>query len=261
MKPARLIVLGIALAAGGVAAWLARGADPAAPEQPKPLAQIESIEVLVAKQDIAIGQSVKDEIQWQVWPKSAASPQFIQRSDRPNAIEQIAGSIARTPFARGEPIREAKLIKTDGSGFMAALLPAGMRAMSTEITPETGAAGFILPNDSVDVILTRVEKRESGEVYKSETVFTNVRVLAIDQTLEEKNGQRVVVGKIATLELNSAQVEKLALARRIGSLSLALRSIVDKKESERAEESESAFERRGGVNVVRFGQPKATFAN
>ena len=114
---------------------------------------------------------------------------------------------------------------------MAAILPSGMRAVSTEISPETGAGGFILPNDHVDVILTRrdqeAEKAAGVEIHTSEIILSNVRVLAIDQTVEEKNGQRVVVGKTATLELSPRQAETLALSRQLGTLSLALRSLVD----------------------------------
>jgi pilus assembly protein CpaB len=115
---------------------------------------------------------------------------------------------------------------------MAAILPTGMRAVSTDISPETGAGGFILPNDHVDVILTRRDKDAEAanggtEVHTSETILSNVRVLAIDQTVEEKNGQRVVVGKTATLELSPRQSEHLALAHQLGTMSLALRSLVD----------------------------------
>src|SRR4029077_9543131 len=104
---------------------------------------------------------------------------FIRRNDRPDAATQLVGSIARAPFIAGEPIREAKLVKADGSGFMAAILPTGMRAISTEISPETGAGGFILPNDRVDVILTRREKNSdhSGapDIVVSEIILPNVR--------------------------------------------------------------------------------------
>ncbi len=114
---------------------------------------------------------------------------------------------------------------------MAAILPAGMRAISTEISAETGAGGFILPNDHVDVILSRrdkaAEKSTGVEIHTSEIILTNVRVLAIDQTVEEKNGQRVAVGKTATLELTPQQAETLALSRQLGTISLALRSLVD----------------------------------
>ena len=99
-------------------------------------------------------------------------------------------------------------------------------AISTPISPETGAGGFILPNDRVDVILIRNLKNNANEPFASETILTNVRVLAIDKTVEEKNGQRVVVGKVATLALNSRDSEALALATRLGTLSLVLRSLV-----------------------------------
>jgi pilus assembly protein CpaB len=231
MKTARLVVLGIAISAGGVAAYLASGSDskPVVAEAPPPLP---TIEVLVAKSDIGLGQSVgADDMQWQTWPAATASSNFIRRSDRPEATTQIAGSIARYPFIAGEPIREPKLVKANGSGFMAAVLPGGMRAVSTEISPETGAGGFILPNDRVDVILSKREKNldrpNAGDSVVSEIILGNIRVLAIDQAPREKDGQNSVVGKTATLELKPAQAEILARARQTGTLSLALRSMVD----------------------------------
>ncbi len=140
---------------------------------------------------------------------------------------------------------------------MAAILPSGMRAISTQISPETGAGGFILPNDHVDVILTRrdrdAEKAAGGEVHTSETILTNVRVLAIDQNVEEKDGQKVVVGKTATLELTPRQAETLALSQQLGTLSLALRSITDAYAMTRRKPKTRPGKRRTGVNVVRFG--------
>ncbi|MBE0702905.1 MAG: Flp pilus assembly protein CpaB, partial [Afipia sp.] len=151
----------------------------------------------------------------------------------------MTGSIVRSPFLAGEPIRETKLVKANGSGFMAAILPSGMRAISTDISPETGAGGFILPNDHVDVLLSRRQKsREgNGESVSSEIILSDVRVLAIDQTVEEKNGQKVVVGKTATLELKPAQAETLARSRQSGTLSLALRSLVDANKPGKVEDA------------------------
>ena len=139
MNRARIIVLAIALGAGGVAAYLVSGiGDRPAPAQP--VAQLDTVDVLVAKSDINLGQTVKPEdLQWQTWPAATASSSFIRRSDQPDATTQVAGSIARAPFIAGEPIRDQKLVKADGSGFMAAILPTGMRALSTDISPETGA--------------------------------------------------------------------------------------------------------------------------
>jgi pilus assembly protein CpaB len=128
-----------------------------------------------------------------------------------------------------------------------------MRAISTPISPETGAGGFILPNDRVDVVLIRAQKTTAGEIYTSETILTNVRVLAIDQTVEEKNGQRVVVGKIATLALNARNAETLVLATRLGTMALALRSMADGKEADADEAESPGLASRTGINVVRFG--------
>lgn len=259
MNTARIVVLVIALGAGGVAAYLASGYDnkpaPALPVAEK----LPTVEVLVAKSDIQLGQAVKvEDLQWQTWPSATASSAFIRRDSRPDAQTQIAGSIARVPLMQGEPIREQKLVKADGSGFMAAILPSGMRAVSTEISAETGAGGFILPNDRVDIVLTRRLKNPDtngptggNDLILSEVVLTNIRVLAIDQAPKEKDGQTTVLGKTVTLELKPDQVATLSASRQGGTLSLALRSIADANASEITVEDQT--KRPGGVNVIRYG--------
>jgi pilus assembly protein CpaB len=255
MNTARIVVLTIAVGAGGIAAYLASGSDEK-PAPAAPVAQLQTVDVLVAKNDIGLGQSVKPEdMQWQTWPAATASNLFIRKGERPNATTEIVGSIARAPFITGEPIREQKLVKADGSGFMAAILPTGMRAVSTEISPETGAGGFILPNDRVDVLLSRHEKnadRSGTDTVNSEIILTNIRVLAIDQAPKEKDGQNAVVGKTVTLELKPEQTETLARARQSGTLSLALRSIADRNIVE--SNAEEPNRKRGdSINIVRFG--------
>jgi pilus assembly protein CpaB len=260
MNRARIVVLTIALGAGGVAAYLASGSDSKPPPPAEPVVQLQTVDVLVAKSDISLGQTVTpNEMSWQTWPAAAASSSFIRRSDRSEAIKEITGSIARSPFIAGEPIREPKLIKANGSGFMAAILPQGMRAISTEISPETGAGGFILPNDRVDVILTRREKnpdpKATGDLVIPKIILSNIRVLAIDQAPKEKDGQNSVIGKTVTLELKPEQVTLLAAARQAGTLSLALRSIADVNQTEIAADERP---RQRGVNVVRYGVPSST---
>ena len=195
MNTARIVVLTIAVGAGGIAAYLASGSDDK-PLPAQPVVQLQTVDVLVAKSDIGLGQSVTaEDLQWQTWPAATASNSFIRRNERPDATKEVAGSIARAPFIAGEPIREPKLVKANGSGFMAAILPTGMRAISTEISPETGAGGFILPNDRVDVILSKREKNPDGsgqpDVVNSEIILSNVRVLAIDQAPKEKDGHNL----------------------------------------------------------------------
>src|SRR5882672_8667052 len=261
MNTARIVVLTIALGAGGVAAYLESGSDnrtlPA-----EPVAQIQTVDVLVARADIGLGQTVTaEDLQWQTWPAATASNSFIRRNERPDATTQIAGAIARAPFIAGEPIREPKLVRANGSGFMAAILPVGTRAISTEISPETGAGGFILPNDRVDVILSKRDKNpdRSGapDVVSSEIILANVRVLAIDQAPKEKDGQNSVIGKTVTLELKPEQTEALARARQSGTLSLALRSIADFNMVENRTDAQSP-KRGDGVTVVRYGVPSST---
>jgi pilus assembly protein CpaB len=258
MKAARIVVLTVAIAAGGVAAILAGRSEKPPEVKPEVVAKADTVDILVARSDIAMGQAVSPgDIQWQAWPATASTGNFIRKSDRPDAIEVLAGQIARVPFVVGEPIREAKLVNAKGSGFMAAILPTGMRAISTQISPETGAGGFILPNDHVDVILSRrdreAEKASGIEVHTSEIVLSNIRVLAIDQAVEEKSGgQKVVVGKTATLELSPGQAETLALSQTLGTLSLALRSITDAA-GDSNDDSGKSDARRNSVNIIRFG--------
>jgi pilus assembly protein CpaB len=257
MKPARLIVLGVALFAGAIAFMLS-GRDAPPPQVTVVQPTMDMVDILVAKSDIQLGSALRSEdLSWQTWPSVAAGPQFIRKSGRPAALEEFKGAIARAPFVAGEPIREQKLIKADGSGFMSAILTPGMRAISTDISPETGVGGFILPNDRVDVLLTRrdadSQKQSGGDGFVSETVLRNVRVLAIDQTVEEKNGQKVVVGKTATLELAPRQTETLALSRQRGTLSLALRSLAESRPSTRAGADDEPDRASGSMNFVRYG--------
>src|SRR3954466_229841 len=254
MNTARIVVLVVALSAGGVAAYLARGSDPTPPAEPA-AQQLPTVDILVAKSDIGLSQSVKpDDLQWQAWPAATASSSFMRGADKAGAMKAVVGSIARAPFIAGEPIREQKLVRADGIGFMAAILPTGMRAISTDISPETGAGGFILPNDRVDVILSKREKnpdRNLPDIVSSETVLVNVRVLAIDQAPKEKDGTTTLVGKTATLEIKPEQAETLARARQSGTLSLALRSIADANVVDQADDLSS--KRGESINVVRYG--------
>jgi pilus assembly protein CpaB len=132
-----------------------------------------------------------------------------------------------------------------------------MRAVSTEISPESAAGGFILPNDRVDVVLTQRLKDplhpEIPEIVKSQVLLSNIRVLAIDQAPKEKDGQSSLVGKTVTLELKPEQEGTLASGRQAGTLSLVLRSIADAN----AVEIDNHIETNGSnINIVRYGVPR-----
>ena len=257
MKAARIVVLGIAIAAGGVAALLAgRSHEPEAPKPEAPAPALETVDVLVAKADLGRGQVLDtSQIGWQTWPAAAANASFIKRTARPDAINQFSGAIVRVPVAAGQPIYDPMVVFAKGSGFLAAVLPKGMRAAAIDISPDSDAGGFVLPEDHVDILLTRHDKaaeRTSGiERIITDTILQNVRVLAVDQAADDKNGQKVILGKTATVELTPEQAETLASARQLGSLSLALRSLVDSPLSSSADSEQ----RYGGtpINTVRYG--------
>jgi pilus assembly protein CpaB len=257
MKAARIVVLGIAIAAGGVAAMLAGRSDQAPPPPPPETAKFETADVLVAKVNIGMGERLSPQnMEWQTWPAAAAA-NLTNKKNRPNAMTELIGARARSAFSAGEPIREAKLI-TAGSGFLSAMLPKNMRAVAIEISPETGAGGFILPGDHVDVILTRSPATGRGEEgSSSETVLSNVQVLAIDLNIEDKNRQNTVLGKIATLEVTPDQAQTLILARRLGTIALVLRSVDDFAE---ASGENNHLNRGEAINIVRFGVTSTVLA-
>jgi pilus assembly protein CpaB len=257
MKAARLVVLGVAVAAGGIAAFLAASNKEAAPPPPPPQVQLETVDVLVAKSDLTRGQVIQaSDIGWQTWPAAAANSSFIKKPEDPDAPNKFVGAIVRVGMVAGDPIRGPYVVMAKGSGFMAAVLPPGMRATAIDISPETSAGGFILPDDRVDVVLTRrdkaAEKQTGVEKFTSDTILRNLRVLAIDQTIEDKNGVKTVLGKTATLEVTEPQAEILNLSHQLGAISLTLRSIRDTDTSAEGVGDTSKNER-GAISTVRFG--------
>ncbi len=263
MKRAHIIVLGIAITAGAAAMFLA-GNISEPPPAPAPVAApapvTKTVDVLTAAVEIPMGATVRqNDLRWQAWPAEAAPPFLIRRSDTPNAMTDLSGSIARIGFIAGEPMRKEKLIRADGSGFMSAILPAGKRAVAISIDTRgtNSAGGFILPNDRVDIIRTyrddEATRSQGSDVFLSETILRNIRVLAIGQNIQEKDGQKVVVGETATLELEPRQAETVTLAQRIGQLSLVLRSLADanQKNEEQQPQGQDA-----GLTIVRFGVSK-----
>lgn len=230
MKLARLAVFGIAILAAAGAGLVAVNMTAREPSEPiiitAPAAepQVPLVEVLTTTRALPMGQTVEGALAWRTWPKEAVGEDLILRETRPEAISEIGRSIARQSFFSGEPVRETKLVRAD-RGFMSAILPSGKRAVAVRIAAETSAGGFILPNDHVDVIMTRLVDQNR---YETETVLRNLRVLAIDQTIEEQNGTSVVVGSTATLEVDPAQAEALTVAQEMSqSLVLSLRSLSD----------------------------------
>ncbi|MCE1236377.1 MAG: Flp pilus assembly protein CpaB [Hyphomicrobiales bacterium] len=257
MKASRLLVLAVALVAGLVAAMLAVKMSNR-PEAPQPVAAVpaappapETVDVLVASGDIAMGKRVAaGDFVWQPFPKAGIVEAYITRGAKPNATEDLAGRLSRTGFARGEPIREQGLVKAE-RGFMSVLLAPGMRATAVEVKAVSTAGGFVLPNDHVDILLTRAApKAGNGDPYVSETILTNIRILAVDQQVNDgKDSASMLAKDTVTLELTPRQTEIVAQAQQLGVISLALRSMRDRDEP-LVEESADVG---GSVKVVRYG--------
>lgn len=236
MKRPQIIGLAVAATAGLLAFFMVSGLVNKPPVEKTVEVKVESGDVLVARTDIGLGEITNDSLfRWQSWPVETITPGYITRSARPDAMTQLSGSIARAPIMAGEPITEQKLVRAGQGGVLAAILPAGMRAISTRIKEETAVGNLILPNDRVDVILIRRVRGRSGqEEFVSDLLFGNVRVLAIGQQIETKEGKKTADGSAstATLELTARQAELLALANSVGEISLSLRSIADLDEKE-----------------------------
>jgi pilus assembly protein CpaB len=249
MSPARIIILVVALLAGLGAALLVQG-----PKAPAPVAKIQpapTVPVLVAAAEIPVGNTVTaNDLRWLDWPLASVPAGVIRKDEAPEAEKEIIGQVSRYATLGAEPIRREKLIKTDGTGFLSAVLPAGMRAVaiSTDSRGANTAGGFILPNDRVDVISTeRGEAAGGQESYASEVILRNIRVLAIGQNVQERNGEKVVVGETATLQVEPGQVENLVQAQKTGTLSLALRSLKDANETAPPTQADNS------MTLVRYG--------
>lgn len=231
MNIARMAVLSIAVLAAGGAALLVRGGLSGANQAgTKPLAETTAAEdVLVAASDIAPGHVLdSSEVRWQAWPKAAISPLFITKARQADSAKAIAGLVSRAPLVSGEPVTGSNTVNAKTTGFMAATITPGMRGIGVPLTPETSAGGFILPNDRVDLVLTRdVSGGTGAKSFQSQTLLRDVRVLAVDQTVQQEKDKQTVVGKTATIELTPEQTELVAQAEQTGVLSLTLRSLGD----------------------------------
>jgi pilus assembly protein CpaB len=267
MKPARIVVICIAAVSAIGLALVVRAMGSGAPTAVATAAPVVAVvpmaKVLVAARDLEPGRRLADsDMEWKDWPAADVNPMFITDGtvqvpggDTPEAKPDGAvasvtraatnlatggakgdyvGSVVREPILAGEPIVGRKIVRAGDSGYMAAYLEPGMRAMAIRVTVETAAGGFILPGDRVDVLLTRETNLSnvgsddaSRAKFTSSIVMQNVKVLAIDQSTRAGDDEQAVVGATATMELSPRDAESLALAKSEGELSLVLRSYAD----------------------------------
>jgi pilus assembly protein CpaB len=183
--------------------------------------------VLVAAKILPTGTFVRTEdLTWQAWPDEGANTNYLYKDK--DTMQSVVGSVVRQRISAGEPITTGRLVKPGDRGFLAAVLSPGMRAVSVPVTAISGVAGLVFPGDRVDLVLSHQVKddREPNAPAKfaTETVLSDIRVLAIDQTLTDQDN-KPSLAKTVTFEVTPKQVEVIGVASGLGNLSLSLRSI------------------------------------
>ena len=242
MNVSRLAILGIALVAGAAAFFLMMGNSSDGPaiqivEQVKE----ETVRVLVATRDIQRGERLAvEDTNWIAWPKKGIQPNFIT-DENAEQRQELSSAVARSLIVTGEPIVNAKVVKTGSSGLMAAILAPGMRAVTLRISPETSSGGFILPGDRIDILHTGKNR--------TKVLFEEVRVLAVNTMYSENSETPHIDGVNMTLELSPRDAEAFTTARSSGGLSVVLRSIFKPDGDLVADDRRSS-----DVTVIRYGR-------
>lgn len=236
MPMRKIVLLLVALAVGGATLMISRAMLSSQPQQQaadQPKAT-PAYEILVCGRDVPAGTMLKEaDLTWKAWPKEDGTSAYAIKGK--NDIKDYIGTVARSGLRAGEPLTMNRVVKPGEQGFMAAALAPGMRAVSISLTPVAGVAGFVFPSDHVDVIVThqlgRTSDMDPAGRRVSETVLRNVRVLALDQRMNDQVTEPKIA-QIATLEVTPKQAETVALVAQIGTLSLALRSVASDPEPE-----------------------------
>ena len=189
--------------------------------------------VLVAKKALPVGTIIDAEsFAFQPWPKELMQQAYYVEGGPDADIRRLLGTVVRYNITAGQPVTRGALVGPNDRGFLAAALGPGMRAVTVPVNVSTGVAGFVFPGDHVDIVLTQqVQGGGDGAALKvSETIIRNVRVLATDQRLTDKNDDgktEVKTFSNVTLDVTPRIAEKISVAQSIGTLSLSLRSIAD----------------------------------
>lgn len=188
-----------------------------------------AMEILIVNVDLPAGSFVKpQQLRWQPWPeKNLLSVYTVKGKGK---REDFIDSVVRSGITTGEPITEGRVVRPGDRGFLAAVLTPGKRAVTVPVNATSGIAGFIFPGDRVDLILTHAMRMDNSENSRmkraSETVLRDIRVLAVDQSTDDQNGE-VEVAQTATLEVTTKQAEMIAMLTEMGKLSLSLRSLAE----------------------------------
>lgn len=247
-----LILLAVGFAGGTVFVankWLSSMRAAYTQKQPEPVKKEAKVQVLVAKEDLPAGTLIQEKhFAWQPWPDASLPKSYVVKKVGEAGQAQIAayfGAVVRKGIPLGSPVLQGAVVKPGERGFLAAVLHPGMRAVSVPVNATTGAAGFIFPGDRIDLLLTHTISIDEEARRVSETVLTNVRVLAVDQSSNDQKG-KAKVAKSVTLEVTPKQVEVVNVVRTLGNLSLSLRALAQ-TEGERARMGEKPIKASAAV--------------
>jgi pilus assembly protein CpaB len=228
-----LVILAALIVAGGTGFYVLQGLRPAAPAEVAQAAAPQLRQVFVPASQVPIGTIITPELLSRMEITENAMGGEMILADAAGE-EFLAGSVARQVLPQGVPIARTFVVRPGDRGFLAAVLPKGMRAITIPVDAIAGLSGLALPGDRVDLILT-YSLSAGADVRASETVLSNLRVLAFDQRLgpeappkdKEGKAEGAPVAKTATLEVSPRQAEIITLAQTLGSLSLVLNSVRD----------------------------------
>ncbi|MEQ9504659.1 MAG: Flp pilus assembly protein CpaB [Hyphomonas sp.] len=274
MSPMRIIILLLALAAAGGAAFLVMQLSK--PQiMTKTVTQdqlvieereVSEVDVLTITRDFAVGETITEkDMVWSPWPKSNVVEGYYVQTTVPASIETLTGAVVKAALYKGEPLLPQKIVIKGEQGLLAAMMDPEMRAVSVEISAESASGGFILPNDRVDMILTYDQQADANRGIQERTIATtiikNVRVLAIDQNFATNaEGETARLGSTATIEVSPSEAELVAMAMRLGEVSLALRPldqmVSGTDRSPRTELLDGTNDAAGaGITIIRNGTP------
>ncbi len=199
-------------------------AAPAVPVGPK---------ILVARKALPVGTIIDQEaLTYQPWPQELMQEAYYVEGGPESDMTKLLGTVVRNPITAGQPVTRGSLVGPNDRGFLAAALGPGMLAITVPVSVSTGVAGFIFPGDRVDMMLTQqVAGGGDGPPLKvTETIVRNLRILATDQRIDQKDAEgkmAPVVAATVTFEATPKIAEKILVAQSMGQLSLSLRSIAD----------------------------------
>ncbi|MSP81448.1 MAG: Flp pilus assembly protein CpaB [Alphaproteobacteria bacterium] len=232
MRPIIIVLIVVALAISGLTVYLVRQLiQSSTDDQVVAQMPVSETRILVALQDMPAGTIVKaEDLEWRAWPPDGMNPEYVVQSGEGGDFGDFPGSAVRRGIAVGEPVTATKVFKRTEAGFLAGALSPGMRAVSVSVNDVSGASGFILPGDRIDVILTQrltefdPQAESSIERNVAQTILEDIRVLAVDQTINDVD-ETAKKAETVTLEVTASQAETVSLAAEMGKITISLRSL------------------------------------